>query len=99
MNFTQLIFALYRNDEITFGADGKYHLSWIASADIQRHIAPDSIFDFDLLDTFAGQAIKKEHDAIQKRSAVRLVDCRDCAGIKSALFDTYQRNQRVHYEH
>ena len=99
MNFTQLIFTLYSSDEITFDAGGSYNLSLLARSQIKPHVKPKSMEDFDLLDTLAGQQIKKEHDSIQQRPAVRLVDCRDCAGIKSALFDTYQRNQRVHYEH
>lgn len=69
MNFTQLILTLYRAGEITFDDDGTYNLSPFAIVDIQRHIAPMSIFNFDLDDTLPGQMIRKDWESKRYQEA------------------------------
>ena len=66
MNFTNLVFKLYRDGEITFNADGVCNLSPLALIDIQRHIAPTSILSFVFEDTLAYRAIKDARQSVGK---------------------------------
>lgn len=101
MNFPQLIFSLYRSGEITFDDDGAYNLSPLAVVDIQRHIAPTSIINYDLDGTVAFMTIRAIDEAQKQqeegnRLYARLLDVEEPAQLKHAIFNHAAKCCEVH---
>lgn len=101
MNFPQLIFSLYRSGEITFDDDGAYNLSPLAVVDIQRHIAPMSIINYDLDGTVAFMTIRAIDEAQKQQEAsnkmyARLLDVTEPNQLKSAIFNHAKMSCEVH---
>ena len=97
MNFTNLVFKLYRDDEITFDADGSCNLSPLTIVDIQRHIAPASIFSFVLEDTLAYTAIKALHESVQYQTdnSQRIENAINCEQLKQSLRADFSKTYGV----
>lgn len=100
MNFTQLILFLYRNDLITFDADGSCNVSACAIWQIEKLTAPMPFVMSEFEKTFAYQVIKKQHQSVPRKEegeerVVTLAEVTRPDQLKEALLFNHNRLVRT----